>query len=306
MPAPEVREISLRRIILTARHYLAMGLRGWPIILGAALALAAYLTWVAVTTPVYYEAKVSFVVNNNSGPAPGGLGGVLGQLSLGGGGGGASNPYRIISFITSRRLLNDVLLDSTTVGGHTDLAANHLMDVAELVELYDLNPTTGTVRISQDTIDHLSRKERSLLKLLYAYLSYGPDEPLRATNNEVTNVLSIWINTRDEELSLWLSEAIFAHLTDFYTAEATAPARFSVDRLEAKADSVLTQLNQYEYSLAKFQDTRLSLNNQRDRMQEVRLIRKVTILGEAYGEIVKNLEAAKFSLDGRNPAISNW
>ena len=300
MPAPEVKEITLRRIILTAKHYILMGLRGWLLMLVGAILLGAYFTWSAYTTPVYYESKVSFVVNNNSSPAPAGLGGVLGQLSLGGGG-QTSNMHRILSFIKSRQLLTEVLLDSTTVNGVSDLGANHLIDVAELVELYDLDPVNGTVRLSSGHLDSLSRKERSLVKLLYSYLSFGADQPMKASINEITNVLSIWIKTRDEDLSLWLSENIFEHLTEFYTAEATAPARFSVERLESKADSVLTELNRNEYSLAKFQDTRLSLTNQRDRIQELQLRRNVTILGGAYGETIRNLEAARFSLDATTP-----
>jgi len=287
-------------MILTVGHYLRAGFRGWPWLIVGAVLVAAFMVWSAVNTPVYYEARIAFVVNANQGGGGGGGIGALVGKALGGGGPGA-NLYRIKSFVTSRQLLNDLFLREVEVDGRTDLMANHLIEVGELVEEWELDSIAGPVRISGDSLAGLPRRERSLLKSLYNYVSFSGERPVYATVDEVTDMIVVRVKTRNEDLTLQFCEHLFQDLTDFYTNEATTPARITVERLSQKADSVLTALNAAEYQLASFVDTRLSLNNQRDQLNRLRLNRKITVLSTAYAEIVRNVETARFSLDATTP-----
>ena len=122
MPQEQVQEISLRNAILTARHYLLAGLRAWLWVVLAALLMGGCFLYSALNSPVLYEARFSFVINNSQKSNSGGLGSVLGQLAIGGSSSGA-NLRRINSFVGSRELLNEVMLDSATVDGRADLIA---------------------------------------------------------------------------------------------------------------------------------------------------------------------------------------
>ncbi len=300
MPTNEVKEISIRRSILTLQHYVSAGLKGWLWMLVGAVLVTTYMVWSALVMPAYYEAKVVFVVNENQGGGGSGIGSVLGQIALGGNGGGA-NLQRIKAFVTSRKLLNDLMLETVTINDKPDLVANHLIEVGELVEAFEMNPAFGPTSISGDSLLALSRAERSLMKTLYYYLVFSKERPLVANIEEVTDMLIVTIRTRNEDLSLYLAESLFRNLTNFYTEEATGPARISVERLQHKADSVLQALNAAEYQLASFVDTKLSLTNRRDQLRSFQLNRKISVLSTAYGEIVRNLETAKFSLDATTP-----
>ena len=301
MAGQEVKDISLRQTVLTLRHYLLAGLRGWPWVVGGVLVVAGLMVLNALTTPIYYEAKVAFVVNSsNNGGGGNGLGSLLGQISIGSPGAGP-NLNRINAFVTSRQLLNDLLLQRAEVDGRGDLIGNHFIRVNEIVDQYDLAEGGGAIALSSDSLAGLSRQERSLMKLLYSHLVYSRERPIVAVVDEITNMLKVTVKTQNEDLTLAMSEGLFTSLTDFYTAEATAPAQQSVDRLSIKADSILNALNQTEYQLATFEDTQLGLPSRRQTLRRSQLSRKVAILSNAYGEIVRNLEAARFGLDQTTP-----
>jgi len=134
------------------------------------------------------------------------------------------------------------MLETVTINDKPDLVANHLIEVGELVEAFEMNPAFGPTSISGDSLLALSRAERSLMKTLYYYLVFSKERPLVANIEEVTDMLIVTIRTRNEDLSLYLAESLFRNLTNFYTEEATGPARISVERLQHKADSVLQAL----------------------------------------------------------------
>jgi len=296
-----VKEISVRQIILTIQEYFWAILRGWPwLILGAVL-MGGYMAWSTSQRETYWVAETTFVVNDDQGRG-GGLGSVLGQIGLGGGsGGGGHNLQRIMAFTTSKYLLNQMMLDSTTIAEQEDLIINHVIRGCKLDETYLLSEIYGVSEITSNSIDSMTKTERSLLKMVYTHLTLSDEEPVVTDIDEETGMLTITTKTQEEELSLFLSKGLYQYISAFYTLESTGQSKASVGGLQAKADSILTELNSVEYQLARFTDTRLNLANQRDRLKMAQLNRKLTILTLAYGEVIKNLEASKFALSTKTP-----
>jgi hypothetical protein len=301
MQPSQVKEVSVREVIVTVQEYLWAGLRGWPWLLLGALLLGGYQVWEAYQRPIYYSANTTFVVNEDQGGGGGGLGSVLGQIGLGGGGGGSHNLKRIMAFATSKYLLNDMLLDSVTMKGTSDLLINHVITHGELLETLELDLAFGITQLSNDEVDSLSRKEGAVLKAVYSYLTESDEFPIVTEIADETGMLTITAKTRDEDLTLILSTGLYQYISDFYRKETTGQSQATVDRLQSKADSILQELNASEYQLASFSDTRLSLNNRRDQLKTVQLNRKIQILALAYGEIIRNLETAKFTLSAKMP-----
>lgn len=301
MQPSQVKEVSVREVIVTVQEYLWAGLRGWPWLLLCGLLFGGYQAWEASQRPIYYSANTTFVVNEDKGGGGGGLGSVLGQIGLGGGGGGSHNLKRIMAFATSKYLLNDMLLDSVTLKGTPDLLVNHVINYGELAETLELELAFGTNRISVNQVDSLSRKEGAVLKAVYTYLTESDEFPFVTDIADDTGMLTITAKTRDEDLTLHLSTGLYQYISDFYRKETTGQSKITVDRLQGKADSILQELNAAEYQLASFTDTRLSLNNRRDQLKTVQLNRKIQILALAYGEIIRNLETAKFTLSAKTP-----
>jgi len=302
-PTSQVKEVSVRQVILSVQEYLWAVLRGWPWLLLGALLMAGYTAWSASQRPVYWVAETTFVVNDDQSNGGGGLSSVLGQIGLGGGGGGGGshNLKRILAFTTSKYLLNKMLLDSAIIGTNHDLIINHVIRGCNMEETYLLPESYGITRITSNSIDSMPKKERSLLKLVYTHLTLSKEYPILTEIEDETGMLTITAKTQEEELSLFLAKTLYEYISAFYTLESTGQSKASVDRLQSKADSILTELNTAEYQLAKFTDTRLSLANQRDQLRVVQLNRKISILTLAYGEIIRNLEAAKYGLSANTP-----
>ncbi len=301
MEPSQIKEVSVREVILTVRRYLLEIVRRWPWVLLGVILLGAYQAYAASRRPVTFTGTTTFVVNEEQ-QGGGGLGSVLGQFGLGGGGGGSGrSPDRILAFATSQHLINKMLLDSVRLNGKDDLLINHLIVGAKLEEKLELQTAFGVTRLSANTIDSLSRGERLVLQNAYSYLTLHPDQPVKKQKEEQTNMLSITANTEDEDLSLFLSYGLYEYIAEFYRKESTGQAQASVDRLEGKADSLLRELNRVEYQLATFNDTRLNLANRRDQLKTVQLNRQIQILSLAYAEVVRNLETAKFTLSANTP-----
>jgi uncharacterized protein involved in exopolysaccharide biosynthesis len=70
-----------------------------------------------------------------------------------------------------------------------------------------------------------------------------------------------------------------------------------------KRDSVLGELRSAEYQLANFKDRNRGLFMRTDYVTELRLQRDVTALATMYGEVLKNVEVADFSLRNKTPFI---
>lgn len=299
----EVRAVSIRQLILTIQDYAKAILRGWPWLLLAGVLYGGYRMYETSQRPVYWVAQTTFVVNNDQESGGGGLGAVLGRFGLGGGGGGGGgeNLNRIMSFATSKYMLNRMFLDSAEISGSDDLIVNHIIRGCNLEETYQLEEYYGITKITAPTIEEMPIQERRLLKAVYGHITASNELPLATAIEQETGILSIITKTQEEELSLFLSTAVYHYTSDFYTEESTGQSKATVERLQVKADSILGELNAAEFQLAKFSDTKLSLANQRDQTRTFQLNRKIQILTLAYGEIVRNLETAKFALSSNTP-----
>jgi uncharacterized protein involved in exopolysaccharide biosynthesis len=75
------------------------------------------------------------------------------------------------------------------------------------------------------------------------------------------------------------------------------------DLVKFKADSIAALLSQREVDLALFKDRNQGLYTQRDQLRESVLKREVAVLTIMYGESIKNLEIADFSLKNKTPFI---
>ncbi|MGB3548226.1 MAG: hypothetical protein WBA17_14725, partial [Saprospiraceae bacterium] len=301
MAPEEVHEISIREVILLIQDYLRVAWqRAWVIVLAAVL-VGGYWAYDAYTTPLQYEAKLTFLINDQKGG--GGLTSILGQFGLGGGE-GEFNLNKIIALANSRGIAGTVLLDSLEIDGRNDLIANHLLREHELVDAWELEDSDepGPYLITTANLDSLSQRQRRVMNQLYFYLTGPEGEPLvKTSSDETTNILKIVSQSRNEALALALSELLYEHLSEFYIEQTTGGSRRTVDKLQEKADSVLALLNGSEYSLAKTKDSRLGIIQSVTRVRETQLYRDVQIYSTMYGEVLKNLETASFALSTQTP-----
>jgi len=102
-----------------------------------------------------------------------------------------------------------------------------------------------------------------------------------------------------------MAERIAEEAKKLYITVRTSTSQRNVDRLQAKADSLLNLLNGKSYELAETQILNANPTIKTLSLPSKFAARNELIISTLYTEIVKNLETAKTSLMLQTPAIQN-
>ena len=153
---------------------------------------------------------------------------------------------------------------------------------------------------------HLKNRERDTLWQIDEALKRIEEKELTVIKpDKKLSFFNIAINTKDELMSLLITQRIIKIATDFYVNAKVGRLRSNIERLEKRTDSISNLLNQQTY--AATEDARLLLNvnpadinapvyseiSQRDKM----------VLTTIYAELMKNLEVSKAALIQETPTV---
>jgi hypothetical protein len=286
------------------------------VFVGAALGLVY-----SIFKPVRYNAEITFSVEDSKSIGGGllsSLGGSIGMDigSLTGSGNGVLSGDNVLSLLKSKSMMAECLKSPYPIGNNTGAAtdsnkqsaisnytiADRYADVYGLREKWAGNKKIGRA-IYFGQPDQNIRLQDSLLKLIIKRIEekelsvVKPDKKLSFFN--------IAINTKDELMSLLITQRIIKIATDFYVDAKVGRLKSNIDRLEKRTDSISNLLNQQTYSATE--DARLLLNvnpadinapvyseiSQRDKM----------VLTTIYAELMKNLEVSKAALIQETPTV---
>jgi hypothetical protein len=124
-----------------------------------------------------------------------------------------------------------------------------------------------------------------------------------ARPDKIESIFVVKTTSKDELFSQYLTKNIVDVTAKFYIETKTKTAKDNLDMLQHEADSLRTLLSGSISSTAEVYDYTYNLNPayqaQRAPAQEGQM--KVEVLGTAYGEVVKNLELAKITLQQETP-----
>jgi|WetSurMetagenome_2_1015567.scaffolds.fasta_scaffold87640_2 hypothetical protein len=307
-PIPSSDEISLRALAERVRTWVQEVLRYWYVpglfvLLGAGYQAYRYFKYVPV-----YPATITFNVDEDEGGGNSGLTGILGQFGLGSVKPSRYNLDKILALSKSRRVIQQSLFSKITVNGKEDYLANHLLREYKLNTLSgkDISKTTPFY-FAHDSIPAFSSEENAMLMLLYGTIIGPPDQPkkalMTADYNEDTNIMSLSVTTTNETISLALAQRMFESLSKYYINKSIEKSLKTYTLVSMKKDSVLGVLKSTEFQLANFRDQNKSLLMRTDQITELRLQREIVALTAMYGEVLKNVEVADFSLKNKTPFI---
>ena len=273
------------------------------VLLGAALGLAY-----SIFKPVRYNSEITFSVEDSKSIGGGllsSLGGSLGMDigSLAGSGNGVLSGDNVLSLLKSKSMMAECLKTPYPDSNKTNyVIADRYADVYGLRAKWASNKKIGRA-IYFGQADQNIRLQDSLLKVIIKRIEekeltvIKPDKKLSFFN--------IAINTKDELMSLLITQRIIKIATDFYVNAKVGRLRSNIERLEKRTDSISNLLNQQTY--AATEDARLLLNvnpadinapvyseiSQRDKM----------VLTTIYAELMKNLEVSKAALIQETPTV---
>jgi uncharacterized protein involved in exopolysaccharide biosynthesis len=297
-------ELTLRDVLLGIIAYAKLLWRKKWWILGAGLIGGAIFGFLALRQPVTYSGSLTFMLNEEEGGG-GGLASILGQVGLGGGASSEYNLEKIVELSKSQLIMQQVLMDTITVNGEEDRLAHHLISVYGLRELWQENGKEdwSAVDYRTDSLEQMTRTERRILQFLHKKIVGGGNEPglLNTTIDPNTTILRMRGESINEEFTQQIIEYAFRHLSEFYVEKVTAGPRSTYQKLKIRSDSIQQALQSTEYQLATSRDASLGLIQERDRVKIDRLQRKSQLLNLMYGETVKNLTTAEFTLATMTP-----
>jgi hypothetical protein len=147
----------------------------------------------------------------------------------------------------------------------------------------------------------LSRIQDSVLQIIYTSILeknltvIKPDKKLAFV--KITTV------SPDEQFSRIFSDKLVNAAIDFYIRTKTQRSRNNVDNLQKQADSLVALLNAKAYSLAVDQDLNQNIAKRVATIGAEKSDREKMLLSTMYGEVVRNLGAAKMVLAQETPII---
>ena len=301
-------EITFRDMILRFRELTREVVRYWYIPAFCMLLACAYQLYKYSKFVPLYPASITFNVDEDEGGSGSGLAGMLGQFGLAGVRPTRYNLDKILALSKSRRVIQETLFSKIAIEGKNDFLANHILREYKLNEGFPKdNPVEGGFYFTHDSLPVFTKDENKMVLTLYGFIVGPPDKPkdalLSADYNEDTNIMTLSASTTDEALSLALAQRMFESLSRYYIDKSIEKLSKTYDLVTHKRDSVLAELKSAEYQLASFRDTHRGLLMRTDQINELRLQREITALTAMYGEVLKNVEVADFSLKNKMPFI---
>lgn len=257
----------------------------------------------ANTSKPIYDSTITFMVKDDGSTSSiGGVASILGSLGFGGSK-GKFNLDKVVALTNSQNIIRKALLDSVPNGISKSLLADVIIEKYKLKDNWSKRKDIISSFDGFRNIDNMTPVENSAINNLYVLIagSENKNKILKTTYDEDNTIFTLSVSSISDSLSYYLSMAIFNHLQDFYIYQSTQKALITVKSLEAKVEAVEKKLNKKDYSLAVSKDESEGLWREKDKITQVQTNRDIQINSIMYGELLKNLETAKFSLQTATP-----
>lgn len=299
MSNSEKSELTLQDIGRTIQEWFRFIWSKWLLIVIVGLlsgTIGLLYAWLSKPT---YTGNLTFVLSSGKTNSLASLAGQFG-FDLGMGTSDVFEGENIIELLKSRRIVKAALFhpmpdDSSTtlfqfIIDNTKTAETWAKD-KELKGIFPFPKDPAKLTPVQDSL--VSELHENLLK--YNLSIDKPDPKL--------GIFRVSTNSTNEKISCFLTTGVVDEASRFYIQTKTKTAKESLDMLQNEADSLRRLLSGTIVSTARESDKTFNLNPayqvQRSGAQEGQF--RATVLGTAYGEVVKNLEIAKINLQRETP-----
>lgn len=295
----EEKEVSLKDLINRVIDWIKYLFSKWLIIgIVAAFGAGMGLLYAYMAKPVY-SASVSFVLSNKS-ASGGGLMGLASQFGfdLGSNGTDVFSGDNIISLMRSRKMVQEVLLKKPD--GKESLLNTFTKDM-KLDKAWGENERTQKALPFPDDTSKMTLIQDSLFREVYFMIQ---DNMLTVEKPEKDQIIYVVTTTSNNEMFAYhLTSYLVKATSAFYINTKTSSAKRNLDMLQNEADSIRYLLGGAITSTGAQTDLTFNLNPayqvQRSGAQQSQV--RAAALGEAYGEVLKNLELAKITLLQETP-----
>jgi LPS O-antigen subunit length determinant protein (WzzB/FepE family) len=292
--------ISFRDIVNQLISTFKYLLSKWFIILIAGVAGGAVGILYAVISKPTYSATLNFVLSTNSSSSSN-LMGLASQfgVSLGNDNDDVFSGDNIITLMKSRRMVQQALFSKPKSANESLL--NIYIRNQKLNEGWQENERTKNAYPYPDDASKMTLVQDSLFKTIYDNLQKDILDVSKPNDNE--SIYEVTTTSVSDTFSYYLTKYLVDATSLFYINTKTSTAKQNLDMLLKEADSLRNVLGGAITSAGSQTDLTFNLNPayqvQRSGAQESQA--RAAALGQAYGQVLQNLEIAKITLQKETP-----
>jgi hypothetical protein len=291
-------EISLKELIEKARALFTyfMGYK-WVIVAAGILGGGLGFGYAHFFNVEEYESELTFAIEEKSG----GGGSLLGLASqfgvdLGGGGGGMFTSDNLLLLFKSNRIIQGALLRPLP-GVKEGNLYNHYLATHFKEALEDKKIDLLPINLEKESF---SRVQDSLLKAVSLNIL---GIVTIAKKDKKASFIDIAVKDQSELFAFWMSKLLVEEATQLYIDLKVGKMQRSVKLLQGKVDSVQRVLDGTMRSAATGLDQSMGLVLNAPRVSTAKKQMEAEILGTLFGELTKNLELTKLTLEREEPTI---
>ncbi len=294
-------EVSLKDIIVKIRVWFYYMLSKWYIILLAGIIGGVIGFIIAKNNKPTYTGDLSFVLFTESKGGGGGISGLASQLGLDAGGG--NNDVfagdNIISLFKSKKMIERALFKKPP--GSNDILANIIVKEWGWDKNWKKNESTKNLFPFPHNTEALVPRQDSIIGELRTIITSDYLSIKRTEKNLSLYVLST--TSTNELFACFLTRFLMDETAQYYIDTKTSVALQNFRMLQRDADSIRGLLGGAISATAYEGQRTFSLNPalQGQQAPAQRSQVRASVLAAAYGEVVKNLELAKITLQKEKP-----
>ena len=248
-----------------------------------------------------YQSHLTFALEEGDG----GLGGALSLAAeFGFNMGSSKNLFEgdnILSLLTSRRILERVLLSVDTVNGKPITMADYYRKISlDSTKMQSgKSPTGNALRLSK--VSFPAFQPRNLFSYLQDSVLFNLYKDFAVNGNlkvgkpdKKLNLYEVSVISLDERFSKVFTDKLIKEATDFYVELKTKKSKETLNVLEARVNQTKGSLSSSINSRADLQDANINPVFQQAEAQLQKKQVDISAYGGAYAELYKNLELARF------------
>ncbi len=285
---------SFYEFYLSVRKWVIHLLKRWIIIAPIVIISGLLGITYSIFTKAKYESRLTFALEESGG---GGLSGALNLAAEFGLNLGSSSSIfsgdNILQIITSRRVIENVLLSFDSTSKNKRTIAQYLLDIKR-----SSNDNKKPSRI--DSINFPANKNRksfSYLEDSVLYILYEQDilnNLIAQRPDKKLGTFEIKFTSTDEEFSKIFTERLMQETIEFYTELRSGKSRQTLEILENRVAMLRGDVNSTITSRSKYQDANLNpaFAESQAPLQQKQV--DLTAYSGAYAELFKNLELARY------------
>jgi len=284
-------EATLKDVIISVRDYIKELKKKIFLIFSIVLLFLIIGYFYSISKCDKYVATISFIVEDNTeGLNISSMNGMASQFGFDLSGNSASSfsQQNVIELLKSRKIISSTLNQDIIISGEEASFLHHYINLNDMIEdssLVEFND------IYKDSIINVIWKQITEDRLNISF------------QNDEANILNLNFTSRNSSFAKYFVENLIDEMSDMYSTYQTEKTRFSLEKLQNRADSVFNELKDSERNLARVKDRNIRVINSSGRLDEIQYMREVQVLNTMYLELVKNTELLKVNLLEEIPFI---